>query len=647
MLLTNINLFLPFDANIFQHKMCQIPSHHKTYLSAMTYTAALEYAHVVKSLVITSCTLPKGKTDRGNKTILERFIYINIIRELTQVIRHYGLFPNLSYFVHEPHLKLAYDYMSNKEEASAGKLVQFRKLLFSMGVTNINNHPSKTKCVTNELSRSIKADVTFNPNTCKQSLLPILILQIIYCLKSTCIEVNVPTKKTDEKKDATTPIKKKLKLPPGQNLVIAGSYEGISEGNNRHPFDTLYFTVNGKTKKVGRIGLLRLLGLSSNQSKNDGARSLRLTTLAPICFEPDPNIGKTKSSNLFENVLKWWMKEIKHDQNRTLLEIKLVDHVSSSKPANAKQSDPPDNCNNIDPSDSDENDSDDDKQHENQRKTKKKRKQDNNDNSTSTPATKKKKTLTEVEVNIPMMESVINMLQFVEEKSAFEKDDKLKWNNLVQNFAKSSLGGIKEMKKHANDPNISCSSIVEHCQSFLDRLNNVKSSNTSQLGGMTLSEKEEKYTYETIIDKLNKLQRTFPMAKIEVLPQKRVTNALVAINTAYTSTTDPNVPNIQDPKSLVKKKFIAFKVKDIPKLKKVMYGDNATNDKPAWMIALTEEMKRWTSGDNKWKISLSFFQWATRDITHVIVLDEEAYDRCFPMEENDENPPDDGEELDF
>ena len=75
--------------------------------------------------------------------------------------------------------------------------------------------------------------------------------------------------------------------------------------------------------------------------------------------------------------------------------------------------------------------------------------------------------------------------------------------------------------------------------------------------------------------------------------------------------------------------------------------DNATNDKPEWMIALTEEMKRWTSGDNKWKISLSLFQWATRDITHVIVLDEEAYDRCFPMEENDENPSDDGEELDF
>ena len=97
----------------------------------------------------------------------------------------------------------------------------------------------------------------------------------------------------------------------------------------------------------------------------------------------------------------------------------------------------------------------------------------------------------------------------------------------------------------------------------------------------------------------------------------------------------------------MKKKFIAFKVNDISTLKKVMYGDNATNDKPAWMIALTEEMKRWTSGDNTWKISLSFFQWATREITHVIVLDEEAYDRCFPMEENDEDGPDDGEELDF
>ena len=635
--------------------MCQIPSHHKTYLSAMTYTTALEYAHVVKSLVITSCKIPEiGKTDRGNKTILERFIYINIIRELTQVIRHYGLFPNLSASaVDEPHLKLAYDYMSNKEEASVAKLEQFRTLLFSMGVTNINNHPSKTKCVTNELSRSIKADLTFNPNTCKQSLLPMLILQIIYCLKSTCIEVDVPAKKTDKKKDSTTPDKKKLKLPPGQNLVIAGSYEGISEGNNKKPFDTLYFTYNGNTKRVGRIGSLRLLGLSSNQSKNDGARLLRLNTLAPICFDPDPNVGKTKSSKLFENVLKWWKKEIQNDEKRTLLEIEIVESVSSSKPdipANTNQSDPPDNGNKVGPNDSDANDSDDDNQHENQRKTskaKKKRKQDNNDNSVSTPATKKKKTLTEVEVNIPMMESVINMLQFVEDNSAFKTDDKSTWNNLVQNFAKSSLGGVKELKKHANTPNISCSTIVRSCQSYLDRLNNVKSSKIGQLGRMSLSEKEEKYTYETIIDKLITLKRDFPMAKISVLPQKNVTNALVATNTMYPSTSDPNMPNIQDPKSLVKKKFIAFKVNDISTLKKVMYGDNATNDKPAWMIALTEEMKRWTSGDNTWKISLSLFQWATREITHVIVLDEEAYDRCFPMDKKDEEGPDDGEELDY
>lgn len=599
----------------------------------MTYTTTLEYAHVVKTLVITSCTLPESnKTDRGNKAILERFIYINIVRELTQVILHYGLFPSLSDSAdHEPHLKLAYDYMCNEKEDSAHKFKQFKQLLFNMGVTNINNHPNKLKCVTNELSRSIKADQTFNPKICKQSLLPILLLQVIYCLKSTCIESDV----------ANNPDKKKLKLPPGQNLLIAGSYEGTPEGNNKKPFDTTFFSINGKTRKVGKIGSLRLLGLGSNQSKNANAKSLRLITLATICFDAGTNLGKTRSSTLIKNQLTWWKKEIQRDPNRTLLEIEEVEPVSSSKPdvsAKTKQSLPPDNSIKDDENDSDKA-SQSVKQRTTSKGTKKRKQQDDENKSDSTPVTKKKKTLTE---HIPMIQSVINLLRFVEDNSAFEERDKMKWNTVVNNFATASLGSVIQVK---NTPDISCSNILSHCESYLKRLNDEKSSKTSQLNEISLLEKKEVYTYQDIIDNLTTLKRNFPMAKIDVLPAKKVTNVLVSTNTAYASVSDRTAPNINDPDSNVKKKFIAFKVNDIPMLKEVMYSEDATIGKP-WMRALTNEMKKWTSSDNTWKISLSLMGSVTREITHVIVLDEKAYNQCFPMDETNEESLADGEEID-
>ena len=66
----------------------------------MNYFCATEYAYFLKSIVATTTPTENEKgekfVDRASKAALERYIYINVLREIMQVVAHYGLFPKLA-----------------------------------------------------------------------------------------------------------------------------------------------------------------------------------------------------------------------------------------------------------------------------------------------------------------------------------------------------------------------------------------------------------------------------------------------------------------------------------------------------------------------------------------------------------------------
>lgn len=216
----------------------------------MNYYCAIEYAYLVKSLVVTTTAEfdedGSPMVDRGNKTMLERYIYINVLRELMQVIALYGLFPviNDQAKKNAPQLAWAYNYLYDNDDEAATKEADegtgkkkkatdkdkdFKDLLYSMGLSADGNYPQPTNRVSFDLARSIKTS-TFN-KTLHQSILPIYVLQMIHCIKQSCEVVGNAGEK-----------KKTLKLTEDGNALLAGGkYYGDNQGDKHAPLNTLKF----------------------------------------------------------------------------------------------------------------------------------------------------------------------------------------------------------------------------------------------------------------------------------------------------------------------------------------------------------------------------------------------------------------------
>ena len=232
------------------------------YLSVMNYFCAIEYAYLLKSLVITTAPNKVNGVaflDRGAKAMLERYIYINVLRELMQVIAHYGLFPELSDDAnkHAPQLVQAYNHMYNdrtacKEDDKATKNKdgrtakdkenEFKALLLSMGLSTDAKYQPTTNRVSFKLARSIKA-TTFEKSHC-QSILPIFVLQVIHSVKQSCDIVDSSNEK------------KTLKLKKGGSaLLAAGKYYGDNNGDKSAPLNTLQFINKRLVSEISSIQL--------------------------------------------------------------------------------------------------------------------------------------------------------------------------------------------------------------------------------------------------------------------------------------------------------------------------------------------------------------------------------------------------------
>ena len=224
----------------------------------MNYFCATEYAYHLKSIVATTTPAKdeNGKkfVDRASKTALERYIYINVLREIMQVVAHYGLFPKLADKAseHAPQLVQAYDDICSKIETEENELAtenkqptdkreRFQNLLYSMGVSDDSNYEPPTNRVSFELARSIKAG-TFDKNQCRQSILPVFVLQVIHCVKQSC-DIHITEK--DDKEKRTLVLKK-----GAGRILHAGTYHGDCVGEKTCPLNTLQF-FNIIQEKVG------------------------------------------------------------------------------------------------------------------------------------------------------------------------------------------------------------------------------------------------------------------------------------------------------------------------------------------------------------------------------------------------------------
>lgn len=558
----------------------------------MIYTTTLEYSHVVKTLVSSSCTISR---DRGNKTMLERLIYINTLRELTQVIAHFGLFPVLSDegATCAPSLRIASDYMTKKEKTMA---TEFRNLLVYMGVSNIKNHPSKLKCVTNELSRSIKS-TTFDPDMFKQSLLPILILQIIYCLKSSCDEF-------DDKESN----RKKLKLKEDMTLVVAGKYEGTTDiGRGNALLDTLVFKYGDNATKVKKIGSLRMNSKVGHMFKP--------LTLASICFQVvnDDNLIRLKGHTTIQNNIDKWRKKKEQDDNHSVLVIEpfqTVESVPNTPPSNTKPSQP------SPPNESANNRT---------TKTSKKRKQTHTGDSKDPKKTKRVSNPSSTTTDHPAysaetVKAICTMLKFVNDITLTEPQQN-KWDTIVQDVARDSLRSIVDMSE-----TVSCQDIIQNCEAYLHPKPKQNKKALCDESPNEPTEQPEEYTKETIVAKLKDLKKKFKDAGIDVT--NKVSNKLVAENTLYTDdirTKDINY-SVASPQN--KDSFIAFKVNDIQQLKHQMYNLKGKPCSVNWMAALIQEMDKWEK--KGWAISLSMMECVPKEVTSVIVFNWNAYEACFP-----------------
>ena len=227
----------------------------------MNYFCATEYAYHLKSIVATTTPAKdeNGKkfVDRASKTGLERYIYINVLREIMQVVAHYGLFPKLADKAseHGPQLVHAYDDICSKIETEENELAtqnkqptdkkapseikqptdkkeRFQNLLYSMGVSDDSTYEPSTNRVSFELARSIKAG-TFDKNQCRQSILPVFVLQVIHCVKQSCA-IHITEK--DDKEKRTLVLKK-----GAGRILHAGTYHGDCVGEKTCPLNTLQF----------------------------------------------------------------------------------------------------------------------------------------------------------------------------------------------------------------------------------------------------------------------------------------------------------------------------------------------------------------------------------------------------------------------
>ena len=236
----------------------------------MNYFCATEYAYFLKSIVATTTPTENEKgqkfVDRASKAALERYIYINVLREIMQVVAHYGLFPKLAdnAIEHAPQLVHAYDDICSKivpqENKGAAEIKQptdkkapseikqptdkkerFQNLLYSMGVSDDSTYEPPTNRVSFELARSIKAG-TFDKNQCRQSILPVFVLQVIHCVKQSC-DIHITEK--DDKEKRTLVLKK-----GAGRILHAGTYHGDCVGEKTCPLNTLQF-FNIIQEKVG------------------------------------------------------------------------------------------------------------------------------------------------------------------------------------------------------------------------------------------------------------------------------------------------------------------------------------------------------------------------------------------------------------
>ena len=225
----------------------------------MNYFCATEYAYHLKSIVATTTPAKdeNGKkfVDRASKTALERYIYINVLREIMQVVAHYGFFPKLADKAseHAPQLVQAYDDICSNIETEEKELAtekkqptdkreRFQNLLYSMGVSDDSNYEPSTYRVSFELARSIKAG-TFDKNQCRQSILPVFVLQVIHCVKQSCA-IHITEK--DDKEKRTLVLKK-----GAGRILHAGTYHGDCVGEKSCPLNTLQFfnTIQGKVSE--------------------------------------------------------------------------------------------------------------------------------------------------------------------------------------------------------------------------------------------------------------------------------------------------------------------------------------------------------------------------------------------------------------
>ena len=236
----------------------------------MNYFCATEYAYFLKSIVATTTPTENEKgekfVDRASKAALERYIYINVLREIMQVVAHYGLFPKLADNAseHAPQLVHAYDDICSKIEKQKNKGAaeikqptdkkapskikqptdkkeRFQNLLYSMGVSDDSNYEAPTNRVSFELARSIKPG-TFDKNQCRQSILPVFVLQVIHCVKQSC-DIHITEK--DDKEKRTLVLKK-----GAGRILHAGTYHGDCVGEKTCPLNTLQF-FNIIQEKVG------------------------------------------------------------------------------------------------------------------------------------------------------------------------------------------------------------------------------------------------------------------------------------------------------------------------------------------------------------------------------------------------------------
>jgi hypothetical protein len=237
--------------------------------SAMNYFCATEYAYHLKSIVATTTPAKDANgnkfVDRASKTALERYIYINVLREIMQVVAHYGLFPKLADKAseHAPQLVQAYDDICSKIETEENELAtenkqptdkreRFQNLLYSMGVSDDSNYEPSTNRVSFELARSIKAG-TFDKNQCRQSILPVFVLQVIHCVKQSC-DINITV---EDGKDGNEKKKKTLVLKKGAGKILhGGTYIGDCVGDKTCPLNTLQF-VDTILEQVSVMGMFQ------------------------------------------------------------------------------------------------------------------------------------------------------------------------------------------------------------------------------------------------------------------------------------------------------------------------------------------------------------------------------------------------------